>query len=123
MASRRKWRPGKSRAGVRDDAKHATEVEQASRKLVRATCEADVRTHLSEKEVITDAFSNNKGNTQDIGRVKIGSNKICIREDPAKEEMVFSKESCRAIFEVGDVELIELKKIIDSMPIMLTLRF
>ena len=107
---------------MRYDTKHATEVEQASRKLVRATCEADVGTHLSEKEVITDAFSNNEGNTQDIGRVNIGSNEICIREDPAKEEMVFSKESCRAIFEMGDVELIELK-IIDSMPIMLTLRF
>ena len=123
MTSRRKWRPGKSRAGVRDDTKHATEVEQTSRKLVRATCEADVGTHLSEKEVITGAFSNNEGNTQDNGRVNLGSNEICIREDPAKEKMVFSKESSRAICEMGDVELIELKKIIDSMPIMLTLRF
>ena len=74
--------------------KHATEVERASRKLVQ------VGTHLSEKEVITDAFSNNEANTQDIERVKIGPNKICIREDLAKEKVVFSKESSRAIFEM-----------------------
>ena len=46
--------------------KHATEAEQASRKLMRVTSEADVDTHLSEKEVITDAFSNNETNTQDF---------------------------------------------------------
>ena len=57
-------------------------------------------THLSEKGVITDAFSNNEANTQDIERVKIGPNNICIREDLAKEKMVFSKESSRAIFEM-----------------------
>ena len=55
-------------------------------------------------------FSNNEANTQEIERVQIGSNKICIREDLAKEKMVFSKESSRAIFEMGNVELIELKK-------------
>ena len=30
----------------------------------------------------------------------------CIREDLAKEKMVFSKESSRAVFEMGNVELI-----------------
>ena len=95
---------------MRDDTKHATEVEQASRKLVRATFEMDAGTHLSEKEVVKDAFSNNEANTQDIERVKVGSNKICIREDLAKEKMVFSRETSRAIFEIGNVELIESKK-------------
>ena len=57
---------------MRDDTKHATVVEQASRIL--ATSEADVGTHISEKEVVTDAFSNNEADTQDIERVKIGSN-------------------------------------------------
>ena len=42
--------------------------------------------------------------------MKIGSNKICVREDPAKEKMVFSKESSRAVFEMGNVELIGSKK-------------
>ena len=50
-----------------------------------------VGTHLSEQEVITDAFANNEANTQDIERVKFGSNKICIREDLAEEKMVFSQ--------------------------------
>ena len=59
-----------SRAGVRDDTKHATEEEQAARKLVRATSEVDVGTHLSETEAITDTFSNKKTNIQDIERVK-----------------------------------------------------
>ena len=88
---------------MRDDTKHATEVEQASRKVVRATSEADVGTHLSEKEVITDAFSNNEANTQDIERGKIFRTKFV-------EKMVFSKESSCAISEMGNVELIELNK-------------
>ena len=74
---------------MRDDTKHATEVEGATRKLVQATSEAEADTHLTEKEALTDAFSNNESNT------------ICIRQDPAKEKMVFSKESSRAIFEMA----------------------
>ena len=53
---------------------------------MRATSEVDVGTHLIEKEVIADAFSNNEVDTQDIERVKIVPNKICIREDLAKEK-------------------------------------
>ena len=93
------------------DTIHATEEEVASGNLVRATSVVDVGTHLSEHDVIADAFSNNEANTQDIERVKIGSNKMSIREDIARENiMVISKESSPAIFEMGDVELIELKK-------------
>ena len=92
---------------VRDDTKHAKKVEEASRKLVRATSEADVGTHLSEKEVIADAFSSECSRCRTS---KIGSNKMCFREGLAMEKMVFNKESSRAIFEMGNVELIELKK-------------
>ena len=59
---------------MRDDTKNATEVEVASRKLVRTISKVDVGAHLSEEEVITDVFSNNETNTQEIERVKIGSN-------------------------------------------------
>ena len=55
-------------------------------------------THLIEQEVVTDAFSNNEADAQEIERVKIGSNKICNRGDLAKEKMVFSEELSRAIF-------------------------
>ena len=77
---------------------YATEVEIASRKLVRYVSKVDVGTHLSEQEVITDAFSNNEANTQEIERVKIGSNKFCICEYSAEEMMVSGKESSRAVW-------------------------
>ena len=82
----------------------------------------DVGTHPSEQEVIADAFSNDEANTQDIERVKNGSNQICVREDLAKAKMVFSKEYSRAVFEMGNVELISVEDILDSMSIMPTLR-
>ena len=110
-----------SRTGVRDDTEHATEVERASRKLVQDTYEAVGDSHLTEK-ALTDAFSNNEANTQEIERVKIGSNKICIREDLANEKMVFSKESSRAIFEMSNVELIELKKTSIQCPSCVSLK-
>ena len=88
---------------MRDDTKNVTEVETASRKLVRAISDVDVGTHLSDQKVITDAFSNNEAKTQEIGRVKIDSNRVCVREDLAKAKMVFRKESSRAVFEMGNV--------------------
>ena len=99
-----------SKARVRDETKNATEVEITAGNSMRTASKVDVGTHLSEQEVMTDAFSNNEAKTQEIGRVKICSKKMCIREDPAKEKMVFSKESSRAVFEMDNVELIELKK-------------
>ena len=75
----------------------------------------DVDTHLGDKEVSTNALLENEAvkeeltdtNTKSIEKFKIGSNKICIREDLAKMKMMFSQESSQAIFEMGDVELIE----------------
>ena len=72
---------------------------------------------LLKKEVITDTFSQAEAvkeemaekNTEVIERIKIGSNNICNREDLAKENMMFSQESSQAIFEMGNVELVELK--------------
>ena len=77
---------------------------------MRAVSKVDVGTHLSEQEVITDAFSNNEANIQESERVKLGSNKICIREYLAKEKMVFSKGSSRAVCEMGNAGLVEVKK-------------
>ena len=37
-------------------------------------------------------------------------NKISSRNDQAKDKMILSEESSRAIFEMGNVELVELKK-------------
>ena len=80
------------------------------RKLVVSTFEAEADTHLTWKEALTDT------NAKEIERIKIGSNKICIRKDLAKEKVVFSKESSHAIFEMGNVELIEPKKSSNQCP-------
>ena len=66
---------------MRDETKNATEGEIAPGNSMRTVSKVDVGTHLSEQEVIADAFSNNEANTQEIERVKIGSNKTCVRED------------------------------------------
>ena len=70
----------------------------------------DVDTDLRKQEVTTDALLKNEANTQEIESVNIGSNESCIREDLAQDKMIFSEESSRAMFEMGNVELIELKK-------------
>ena len=87
---------------MRDDAKNATEVETVSREKVRTIPKVDVGTHLTEQEVITVAFSNNETNAQEIERVKIGSNKICIREDLAEAKMV-SKKNSLPVVKMGNV--------------------
>ena len=69
----------------------------------------DVDTDLRGQEVTADALLKNEANTEEIKRVKIVSNKTCIREDLAKDKMMFSEESSRAVFEMGNVELIELE--------------
>ena len=84
----------------------------------------NVDTHLIDKEVSTDALVKNEAVkeeltdafTKPIEVIQIGSNKICIREDLAKEKMVFSQESSQTIFEMGNVELIELKTSMNQCP-------
>ena len=74
-------------------------------------------THHGDKEFSTNALLENEvveeeltdANTKVIERIKIASNKNGIREDLAKEKVLFSQESSQAIFEMGSVELIELK--------------
>ena len=51
-----------------------------------------------------------EANTEAIDKIKMASNKICIRNDLAKKNMMFSAVSCQAIMDMGNVELIELKK-------------
>ena len=88
-------------------------------------------THLGGKEVSTNALLKNETmkeeitetNTKVVERIRSRSNKICVREDLAKEKMMFSEESSQAIFEMGNVELIELKTSRIQCPSCSTLRF
>ena len=88
----------------------ATGVEIASGNSWLTAAKMDVDIDLRVEGVTQDAILQDKANTQEINRVKAGSNKISMRNDLAKGNMIFSEESSRAIFEVGNVELIELKK-------------
>ena len=83
---------------MRDDTKHATE-RKATRQLVLPTSEVNDDIHLTVKEELTGT------NTEDIERINIGSNKICIREDLCEGEDGVSKESIQAIFNMGYVEV------------------
>ena len=93
-------------AGVQNATNCTAVVDLAHRKLGHTTSNMDVDAHLAHltvKEELTGTI------TKAIERIKIGSNENCIREDLAKEKMVFSQESSQAIFEMGNVALIELK--------------
>ena len=107
-----------SRAGTRDGTRDATEVEIASGNSSRTASKVDFGTYLSGQEAAADALLKNEANTQDIDRVKKCSKK-CIREDLAKDKMVFSEESIRAFF--GGADWVE--EILYSMAIMSASRF
>ena len=106
-----------SRARVRDDKKQPMGVDQASRKWVQDTSEMDIDAHRSKEEINTDTILEGEvveeeitdANKEAIEKIKKGSNTICIREDPSKEKMVFSEESRPPIFDMGNVEHIEIK--------------
>ena len=119
------WKQGKKRedeTGVQNVTDHSTEADLVHRKMRHTSSNMDVDTHLDGREVNTDVFPDDGANNQIIARIKIGSHKICMREDLAKEKMVFSQESSQAIFEMGNVELIHSKTSrIQSMPMMSTL--
>ena len=59
-----------------------------------------------------------EANAEMMEIIKIGSNKICIRNDLAKKNMMISPESCQAIMDMGNVELIRTEEIQSSMPIV-----
>ena len=94
---------------------HSTETDLDTKKLEHTTSNMDVDSRLGDKEVSTNALLKNEAvteeitetNTKAIELIKSGSNKNCIREDLAKQKMMFSQETSKATVEVGNVELIE----------------
>ena len=64
-----------SHAEMQDNSKHITEADQAPGNILHSISKKDVDTHLGDKEVSTDAFSNNEANNRSFARIKIGSNK------------------------------------------------
>ena len=80
-----------SKARVRDETKNATEVVITAGNSMRTASKVDVGTHLSEQEVMTDAFSNNEAKTQEIGRVKICSKKCVFAKTQLKKRWCSAK--------------------------------
>ena len=107
-------------AGAQDSSELSTEVRTCSGKLGQIASDMATDTVL-KKEDITDMVSQIEAvlqvaNTEVMERMKIGSNKICLRNDLSKKNRMFSQESCQAIIEMGNVEQIEMKK--SRMPII-----
>ena len=94
-------------AGAQDGSEHSTEVRTSSGKLeqIAFDMETDAADMVSQFEAVKEEM-----NTEVMDRIEMCSNKNCIRNDLAKKNMTFSQESCQAIIEMGNVELIELKK-------------
>ena len=92
-----------SRAGVRDDTKHATEG-RATRQLVLPTSEAKDDTHHTVKEELTDT------NTKDIERIKVGFKKIVFENTLRRRRWCSAKNPAKPFSTWGNVGLIELKK-------------
>ena len=85
----------------------------ATRKLGQTSSNMVVDTQVntqafSKDETVKEEFTETK--TEEIERIELGSNKICIRDDLVKNTMMFSEESSQAIFDMGNAESIELKK-------------
>ena len=68
------------------------------------------KTRFVKEENVTET------NTKDIERIKMGSNKICVRNDLRIKKIMFSEESSQAIFDTGNVEYIELIKFRTQCP-------
>ena len=70
----------------------------------------DLRVRGVSQDAILQDETKMREINQQVNRVKAESNKISIRNDLAKDGMIFSEESSRAIYEMGNVDLIELKQ-------------
>ena len=93
-----KW---ESRSGTRDESRDATIVETASGNSWQTASKVDVDIDLRGQEVAQDAILQDEANTQEINRAT--------RNNLAKDRTIFSEESSRAAFEMGNVELVQLK--------------
>ena len=115
-----KW---ESRSGTRDGTRDATGVDIASGNSWHTASNMDVDIDLRAQGVAQDAILQDEANMQEINRVKARSNKISIRDDLAKDKMIFSDESSRAVFEMGNVERIELKQTSETIQCLSCLKF
>ena len=77
---------------------------------VEQTPDFDLRIQGVSQVAILQDETKMRENNEQVNKVKAGSNKISVRNDLAKDGMIFREESSRAVHGMGNVELIELKQ-------------
>ena len=115
--STRKLITGQS--GIRDVRGNATDGQTGTRKLVRDSepvvdekpqFEIDLRVQGVSQDAILQDEEKMKDINKKLERLRIGSCTKSIRKDLSNGNMIFSEESSRAIYEMGNMELIELRQ-------------
>ena len=113
-----------TRDGTRDVRCYRTDTGSSSGKPVqdpeskveqKPDVDIDVRVQGVSQDAILQDEAKMREINQQLNKVKAGSNKISIRNDLAKNGMIFSEASSRAVYEMDNVELIELKQTSESM--------
>ena len=105
--------------GIRDVIRNTTDNQTSTRKLVRSPekpvdkkphFEIDLRIEeLSQNAILQDETKINEINEK-LEKVKMGSRAKSIRNDLSEVKMIFSEETSRSIYEMGNMEFIELKQ-------------
>ena len=118
MAVKEHW------SGAQDSSELSTGVRTCSGKLGQIASDTEIDTVLKRKMSTTWSHRLNLWMKRRIPKwwkeSKLVRTKICVRNDLAKKNMMFSQESCQATVEMGNVELIELKKSRVQCPIVCT---
>ena len=114
--STRKLITGQS--GIRDVRGNTTDDQTSKRKLVRDSepvvdekpqFENDLRVQGVSQDTILQDEEKMKDINKKLERLRTGSCTHFIRKDLSNGNMIFSEESSRAIYEMGNMELIELR--------------
>ena len=107
------------RTGIRDVGGNTTDDQTSTRKLVQNSVslvhknpqfEIDLRVEgVSQDAILQDEEKMNETN-EELEKLRIGSCTKSIRDDSSNGTMIFSDETRRAIYEMSNMELIELKQ-------------
>ena len=109
--STRKLITGQS--GIRDVRGNTTDDQTSTRKLVvdeKPQFENDLRVQGVSQDTILQDEEKMKDINKKLERLRTGSCTHFIRKDLSNGNMIFSEESSRAIYEMGNMELIELRQ-------------
>ena len=88
--------------GAQDDSERS--MEGTTHHVKVGQIDPDMETDIVlKKEDLTD-----ETNTEVINKIRMDSNKVCIRNDLAKMNVIFSEESCQTVIDMRNAEFIAL---------------